>query len=141
MSGLGNTHKEELKEKALMQELQTLDNGSQNKAALTSEEKTTAILAQILSLFGFIAPLVVYLVEKDKMPKRHFAVEHAKSALNWQISYIIYFIPAWLLCFIFIGFLILIPLMIFNFIIIIVATIKASNGEYFNYPLAIKFIS
>jgi len=88
--------------------------------------------------FGnIIGPLVVWLVKKQEHP---FIDEQGKAAVNFQISMTIYLIAAFFLCFVFIGFPILIGLLITNLIFIIVASVKASNGESYKYPLAIRFI-
>ncbi|HEY3366288.1 MAG TPA: DUF4870 domain-containing protein [Symbiobacteriaceae bacterium] len=98
-----------------------------------------ALLAHLLSLFfGFIPPLVVYLVKKDQSA---FAGEHAKEALNFQLSMIIYYLGAGILVILLVGILLLPLLYIFSLIFIIIATIKAANGEMYRYPLTIRFIS
>src|SRR6478672_10908820 len=50
----------------------------------TSDEKTMALLAHVLTLAtGFIAPLVIYLLKKDESS---FVTAHAKESLNFQIT-------------------------------------------------------
>lgn len=106
---------------------------------ISQDDKTMAILAHILTLVAcFIAPLVVYLSKKDN--GSYFLLENAKESLNFQISLIIYFTIAFILVFMLIG-MVIIPLLgIFATIVIIVATIKAANGEVYRYPLSIRFI-
>lgn len=101
-----------------------------------SGDKTLAILAHILGLFaGFIPSLIIYLVAKDSYSK-----EHARNALNWQISLAIYIIGSIILMIILIGILIFFALWIMNIIFIIIGTVKASEGEMYKYPLAIPFL-
>lgn len=105
---------------------------------VTSDEKNLGLLAHLLSLFfGFIPPLVIWLIKKDES---QFVAHHAKEALNFQISMLIYFIGAGILCLLLIGFLLLPILALFNLIVIIIATISASKGEAYRYPLTIRFI-
>jgi hypothetical protein len=63
-----------------------------------------------------------------------------KESLNFQISLMIYYIAATLLILIIIGFFLLIGLFIFNIITVIIAGIKANEGESYQYPMTIRFI-
>ena len=131
-----------------MDELQPIDNPGKSYYEIESSEKTSALLAHILTLVGgFIAPLVIYLVENGNNPKRLFALAHAKEALNFQISMFIYIVGLLILTvftfIIFIGFIfyfLIILVAIYGFVISIIAAVKASGGEMFRYPLCIRFI-
>ena len=104
----------------------------------TQDEKTMASLSHVLTLVvGFIAPLVIYLSKKDQPS---FALEHAKESLNFQLSLLIYFFAGFILMVVIIGILILAAIGIFTLIVVIVATLKAANGEMYRYPLCIWFI-
>lgn len=103
--------------------------------APTSDEKTMALLAHVLTLVaGFVAPLVIYLVKKDESP---FVTAHAKESLNFQITL---FIAIILLFVTLIGAFIVGIVGILALVLIIVATIKASEGKLYRYPLNIRFI-
>ena len=92
-------------------------------------------LAHLLGILtGFIGPLITYCVAEDDSLK-----EHSKKALNWQFSLLIYFVISFILIFVLIGFLLLIVLAILNLVFPIIAIVKATNGELWDYPLAIKF--
>ena len=101
----------------------------------TSDEKTMGILSHILTLVGgFIAPLIIYLVKKDESK---FVAEHAKESLNFQITL---FIVCIALAITIIGLaLIWIPL-IASLVFVIIATIRASEGKLYKYPLTIRLI-
>lgn len=104
----------------------------------SSDDKTMAILAHILTLVaGFVAPLVIYLVKKDNSP---FASAHAKESLNFQITMLIAFVVSILLWVILIGFFITWLLGIADLVLVIIATIRASEGKLYKYPFSIKFI-
>lgn len=105
----------------------------------TSDERTIALLAHILTLVGgFIAPLVVYLVKKDESP---FITQHAKESLNFQITLILAMMASAILIFIFIGFILMFVVGIGSLVLVIMATIKASEGKPYRYPVNIRFIS
>lgn len=105
---------------------------------LSQEDKTMALLSHILAIVGgFIAPLVIWLIKKDQSL---YVSEHAKESLNFQISMMIYFFGAFILMFLIIGAFIMPVLAILNLVFIIIATIKASNGEAYRYPMTIRFV-
>ena len=103
------------------------------------EEKLWAIGAHIGPIvLGFVAPLVVWLVFKDRS---RFLDRHGKEALNMQISYLIYFAVASVTLFVLIG-LILLPIVgIAWLVLMVIATIKAANLEDYRYPAILRFIS
>ncbi|MHC4062132.1 MAG: DUF4870 domain-containing protein [Planctomycetota bacterium] len=57
-----------------------------------------------------------------------------------MISVAIYLLAAILLCFVVIGFLLLPAVAVFNIVFLIIAAVKANNGEHYVYPLTIRFI-
>ena len=82
-------------------------------------------------------PLVIFLVKKDESAAVAF---HAKEALNFHISAYIYGFCCILLCFILIGFPMLICLGIAVLILSIVAAVRGADGHEYRYPLTIRFI-
>lgn len=112
-----------------------LGNEEQPVSPPTSEERNMALLSHVLALIvWFIAPLVIYLVKKDES---RFVAEHAKEALNFQISMTIIAIVLFISI---IGILLLWVLGIVCTVLIIVATIKASEGKMYRYPFTIRLI-
>jgi uncharacterized Tic20 family protein len=102
------------------------------------EEKMWAIGAHLGPLLlGFIAPLVVWLVFRDRSG---FLNRHGKEALNFQISLLIYFTVSFVLWIIIIGILMTIALAIAAVIFMVLATVKAANFEDYRYPATIRFI-
>jgi len=76
-------------------------------------------------------------MKKNEYP---FVDEQGKESLNFQISVTIYSIPLFVLIFVLIGIPLLILLLAADVILVIVAAVKASNGESFRYPLTIRLI-
>ena len=82
-------------------------------------------------------PLILWVLKKKDMP---LVEEAGRESINFQISLTIYTVISFILCFIFVGFLLIFPLLLFNVGYVIYASIKVSNGERFRYPLTIRFI-
>ncbi len=116
----------------------TSDGKLQPAVSPTGDEKTMAILSHILTVFfPLVAPLLIYLVKKDESA---FVADHAKESLNFQITVAIIAFIGVLLMILLVGFLILAALGIVTLILVIVASIKASEGKYYRYPFCIRLI-
>ncbi len=111
-----------------------------------SQARTWAMLAHLSTLCAFVGvpfghilgPLIVWLVKKDEFP---FVDDQGKEALNFQISLTIYGIVSGILCIVLIGFVFLLVLFIMDLVLTIMAAVAANRGEYYRYPLTIRFIS
>jgi uncharacterized protein len=89
--------------------------------------------------FGnIIGPLVIWLIKRDEFPLVNV---HGRESLNFQISFTLYTAAALFLCLVFIGFLVLPVIVILDFVFVILATLKANQGETYRYPLTIRFVS
>ncbi|HMO31630.1 MAG TPA: DUF4870 domain-containing protein [Lacibacter sp.] len=105
---------------------------------VTSDEKTLAILSHLLGIFfSFIPALVIYLSKKDQSP---YVAEHAKEALNFQLSILIYYIISGILVILLIGLLLLMVVYFGALILAIIATIKANDNVLYRYPFTIRII-
>ena len=108
------------------------------------QERLWGMLAHLLSFvaaylaLGFVAPLVVLLVFG---PRSAYVRAHAVESLNFNLSWLLYAIVGGILLIIGIGVLILIALGIAYVILVIIASVQANNGQFFRYPLTIRFIS
>ncbi len=107
---------------------------------VSSDSRGWSVAAHLIPLLGlsFLGPLVVWLIKRDEDA---FVEEHAREALNFQISVLIYGIISGFLVILIIGILLLIALAIFAFVFAIVAAIKAANGEPYRYPLTIRLVN
>jgi uncharacterized Tic20 family protein len=110
-----------------------------NKTVMINEnERLLAILAHVLTFFfGFIAPLVIYLVKKDES---YYVTEHAKESLNFQITLAIAYLIGFILLIVLVGILILSIVGLLHLILVVVATIKAADNKLYRYPFSIRFI-
>jgi len=90
-----------------------------------------------LPVGNILGPLIIWLMKKDTMPKVN---EHGKEALNFQITVSAIILACMALFFLFLP-LLLIPVVgIAALILTIIATIKASNGEFYRYPFSLRLI-
>jgi len=80
----------------------------------------------------------VWLVKRGDSPEID---AHGKESLNFQLSMLIYDAIAAILCIVLIGIPILIILWIMNTVFVIIASIRASEGQFYRYPLTIRFLN
>ena len=111
---------------------------------LSETERNWAMFCHLAAFAGFlfpfggiVGPLICWLTKREESI---WVNENGKASLNFQLSILLYMILAVPLCFIVIGIPIVVFLGTFKIIMIIIASIKASKGEEFRYPLAIPFI-
>src|SRR6478672_2420512 len=98
----------------------------------------SALLGLFFHFLGHIfGPLIVWLLKRGDASEID---AHGKESLNFQLSMLIYDAVALILCFVLIGIPILLLLWLLNTVLVIVASIKASDGELYRYPLTIRFI-
>ncbi|MHB0999449.1 MAG: DUF4870 domain-containing protein [Armatimonadota bacterium] len=110
-----------------------------------NDERTWGMACHLSSFAGLvipyfgnvIGPLVVWLIKKDEFP---FVNDQGKESLNFQISITIYLAIATVLTFILIGIPLLIAIAIFDIVEVILASVKASDGIPYRYPMTIRFI-
>jgi len=103
------------------------------------DEKLWAIGAHLGPLLlGFVAPLVVWLVFRERSA---FLDRHGKEALNFQIAYLVYFVVAGLSILIVVG-LVLLPLVGIAWVVfMILASVKASQYQDYRYPAIFRVLS
>ena len=104
-----------------------------------SEDTTLAVLVHLsIFAFGLVGPLAVYLIKKDSSP---FIRHHAAEALNFHITLAIAAAISALLLIVLIGFVLLPAVAIGGVVFGVLAAVAAGRGEYYRYPLTIRFVS
>jgi uncharacterized Tic20 family protein len=110
----------------------------------TDEERTWALAAHVGSFLaaylalGFLCPLVVLLVKgKESAYVRHHAVE----SLNFQITAAILTVISVILFLVVIGIFLLIAVGIAYVVLVIMATVAASRGELYRYPISLRLVN
>lgn len=99
-------------------------------------------LSALLGILGIpfgnlIGPLVIWLLKRNTYP---FVDQQGREALNFQISMTIYTLFAALLYFLKMGMFLLLIIAGINFILVIIASLKAYNGETYRYPFTLQLI-
>jgi uncharacterized Tic20 family protein len=113
--------------------------GGSSQQLSPADEKLWATLIHVGGiLFGFLPALIGYLVLRDRGP---FVRQHTATALNFQITLAIAYIVGWILTIVLVGFIILAAVWAVNIIFSIIAAVRANQGQYYTYPIAIKFVS
>ncbi|MBI9040667.1 DUF4870 domain-containing protein [Lutibacter sp.] len=121
---------------------------------ITQNDKNYSTITHLSGFAGWvfpfgniIAPLVLWIAKKNESS---YINSHGKAAVNFQLSILLYcFLLALLiipitiftlgigLVAILLG---IIPAILLKIVLIISASIKATNGEYYNYPYTIEFV-
>src|SRR5947209_19534159 len=109
----------------------------------SSSVRTWCMLAHATALVGFLVPVAGHILGPliVWLAKRHDSPEidaHGKESLNFQISMLLYNAIAAVFCLVLIGFLALPILWVLNAIFVIVASIQASDGKLYRYPISIR---
>jgi uncharacterized protein len=122
-------------------------------SAPATSTRSWEILCHLSSMVGLlgvpfgniIGPLVVWLIKRDASPG---VDAHGKESLNFHISWTIYGLVvaaiAGLLTIFIIG-IFLWPVLIIGWlamlILVVIGSVKASNGQLYRYPLTIRFLN
>src|SRR5438874_12728970 len=114
--------------------------------SVSSQTRTWCVLCHASALLGLffhflghlLGPLIVWLVKRGDSPEID---AHGKESLNFQLSMLIYDAIAAILCIVLIGIPILIILWIMNTVFVCIASIRASEGQFYRYPLTIRFLN
>ncbi len=121
----------------------------------TSDERSYSLLIHlsllghmVLPYFAIAIPVVMYLIKKGQSP---FIDDHAKEAINFQITLLLYSIVLPILAALIgvltcgVGLVLLIPAMFGPYILglvgMVMASMAANRGEYFRYPMSFRFLS
>ena len=116
----------------------------------TPEERNWAAAAHLGAFvaayvaLGLLAPLIVLLVKGGRSP---YVRRHSVESLNFQITILIWAGVAFLLALITlgIGLILIVPValavVVFYLVVVILAGVRALNGQDYRYPLTFRFVS
>jgi uncharacterized Tic20 family protein len=91
---------------------------------------------------NIVGPLIIWQIKKEEHP---LADEQGKEAVNFQISMSLYGLVGSIACLITCIGAVLIPFVlggvgVVDLVFLLIAAVKANNGEHYRYPLTIRFI-
>ena len=108
---------------------------------LTDTDRNFAVAMHLSPLAGFafgpaiFLPVILWLVRKDESV---FNDDHGRETVNAVLSYVIYNIAAVVTI---VGVVVLPVLFVVAIINLIRGAVAAGRGEYFRYPMTIRFLS
>ena len=112
---------------------------------MTQEERTLGMLAHLGGLakylfpFGnILAPLIVLILKKDESA---FVEDQAREALNFQINITILYLISLVLIFVAVGIILLPMVLLIDLVMLVIASIKSYDYEYYRYPVNIRFVA
>jgi uncharacterized Tic20 family protein len=108
-----------------------------------SDSRNWATLSHLSAFVMFVGipalvgPLVMWLIRRDDP----YAEFHAKEALNFNISFMIYGIVSAVLIVVLVGLLLLPAVLVTWFVLVIRGAVRAADGQYYRYPMTLRFVS
>jgi len=103
-----------------------------------SDERMWAMLGHLGGIvLGFIAPLVVMLVQGGKSA---FTRRQAVEALNFQITVLIAYVVSFVLWLVIVGMLLTFVVWAGSLVLMIMAGIAANRGEDYRYPVNLRLV-
>ncbi|MGD9634062.1 MAG: DUF4870 domain-containing protein [Pirellulales bacterium] len=120
-------------------------DGGEIEREQSSDARTWGMLCHVAAFAGYVVPflgsivgpLIVWQIKKDES---EFVDYHGKESLNFQITVWIAMFVSVLLCLVLIGIVFVILIPIVSTVFVIIAAVKASNGEYYRYPLTLRLV-
>lgn len=120
---------------------------------VTGNQQTWRVLAHASAFIQFagipsvVGPLVVWLLRRDDP----VVAPHARAALNFQLTLLIYFAAGAVLAFLaaitIVGLvitgvilLLLVVLVVLELLFALLATLAASRGELYDYPMSLELV-
>lgn len=115
------------------------------KIAPSQKECQWAVACHLAAFFGFalvpigtiLLPFCIWTLKRRFHP---FIDQAGKESLNFQISMLAWCLLSLSLIYMAIGVALIIGLVAFNVVCIMIASVKASKGLSFHYPLSIRII-
>lgn len=91
----------------------------------------------VLPMGGLVVPLILWVVKRKDHP---FIDQHGREAVNFRLSYLLYYCIAFILVFVLIGFFMILTLLVIELVLVVMAAVSASDGKEYRYPGIIRFI-
>ncbi len=118
---------------------------------IDKEERKWAMFCHLAGLAGLspllpaigcaVAPLVIWQLKAEEFP---FVAEQGRRAVNFQLSMLLYAAIGIIICFVSLIGVFLIPVVfcvfgLIDLIFVLIAAVKANEGQHYRYPFTIRF--
>lgn len=110
------------------------DGGSQN-------DRAVAAIAHFSSFVGagLLAPIVIYFLKRDES---EYVAHHAREAINFHLTVILAIVVSIPLMVVFgLGILAMVVVALGSLVLGVVAGVRALDGNWYEYPASIRFLS
>lgn len=116
----------------------------------SDDSRNLAVLSHLSALIalagvpGFVGPLAVWLWQRDRDP---WVGDHARDALNFQLSLLIYAVGSLALAVVTLGLglLVAVPVIVVaivaSVVVPILAALRAADGGRYTYPLTLQLLN
>ncbi|MCL4686842.1 DUF4870 domain-containing protein [Myxococcota bacterium] len=84
-----------------------------------------------------LGPLILWLARRDQSA---YVDHHGREAVNFQISMTLYALVAAALIWVLIGFVLIFVVLAMQFVLMVLASVAASHGELYRYPVTLRLI-
>ncbi len=108
------------------------------------EDRIFGMLCHLLAFAGYffpfgniLGPLIMWLIKKDESA---FVDQQGKESLNFQITVTIAVLACIPLMFVLVGIPAAVVVIIIDVVFVIIASVKAYEGEEYTYPFALRLI-
>ena len=106
---------------------------------ISSDQRTLAMLAHLLGIFtGPLGALAIWLIKREE---GGFVENQSKEALNFQITVFLLYVLSGILVLVLIGFVLGMAVWIADLLFSILGAVKASSGQRYRYPFALRLVS
>ena len=120
-------------------------NANAEQPEISKDARMWAMFCHLAGLAGYVmplvgnivAPLILWQLKKDEYP---FVDKQGKEAVNFQISMSLYAIISLMMFVVCLGTFLLAAVCIVYLVLLMVAAVKANNGQPYRYPLIIRLI-
>ena len=113
-------------------------------AEFSTEDQPSVVLMHLSGLSGYLIPLanilIPFFIWKKNQHKSKLVYESGLNAVNFQLTCGVYFLSAFMLCPLLIGFVMIPVIMLYQIIFTLKAVMVSKSNKVYNYPGNLNFI-
>ena len=105
-------------------------------------DRVYAMVTHLTLLAGHVFIMVLPALAMWVIRRRDsaFLDDHGKEAVNFQLSLLLYWGVAIVLSFVWVGYILFVPIYILGLVGMVLGARAANRGEYFRYPMTLRFV-